>query len=79
MFKEAMQGIQETAKSGGQGLGLGDPAKQAELVRQACEKALADMKELAEMMRQAQADAMARITRRASEHVAEIKKLMQPK
>lgn len=79
MFKEAMQGIQETAKSGGQDLGLGDPAKQAELVRQACEKALADMKELAEMMRQAQADAMARITRRASEHVAEIKKLMQPK
>jgi phasin family protein len=79
MFKEAMQGIQESAKSATSGVGLGDPAKQAEVVRKACEKAIADMKELAEMTRQSQADTMAHITRRATEHMNEIKKLMTPK
>ena len=77
MFKEMMQGIQEAAKSAGQG--AGDPVKQGEVVRKAWEKALADMQELAELMRKSQADAMARITERANEHMAEIKKLMQPK
>jgi phasin family protein len=79
MFKETLQGIQDSAKSTGQGVGMGDPAKQAEIVRKACEKALADMKELAEMTRKSQADTMAHITRRANEHLTEIKKLMQPK
>jgi phasin family protein len=79
MFKEAMRDIQESAKSGMSGAGIGDPAKQAEIVRKACEKAIADMKELAEMTRQSQADAMAHISRRATEHMNEIKKLMQPK
>jgi len=74
MFKEAMQGIQESAKAVGKG--VGDPGKQAELVRNACAKAIADMQDLAEMMRKSQADTMAHITRRADEHVAEIKKLM---
>jgi phasin family protein len=78
MFKEAMQGIQESAKSQGKGLALGDPVKQAEIVRKACEKAIADMKELAEMTRQSQADAMAHITKRATEHMNEIRKLVQP-
>jgi phasin family protein len=79
MFKEMMQGIQEAAKSAGQGAGQVDPVKQGEVVRKAWEKALADMQELAELMRKSQADAMARITQRANEHMAEIKKLMQPK
>ena len=74
MFKEAMQGIQESAKAVGKG--VGDPGKQAELVRNACAKAIADMQDLAEMMRKSQADTMAHITRRADEHVAEIKNLM---
>src|SRR5437764_8823210 len=39
MFKEAMQGIQESAKAAGKGVGVGDPGKQAELVRNACAKA----------------------------------------
>ena len=77
MFKEAMQGIQESAKAVGKG--VGDPGKQAELVRNACAKAIADMQDLAEMMRKSQADTMAHITRRAHEHVAEIKELMAPK
>jgi phasin family protein len=79
MFKEAMQGIQESAKASGKGVGAGDPGKQAELVRNACSKAIADMQDLAEIMRKSQADTMGHITQRANEHVAEIKKLMAPK
>jgi phasin family protein len=79
MFKEAMQRIQESAKAGLTGAAIGDPAKQAEIVRKACERAIADMKDLAEMTRKSQADAMAHITQRATEHMGEIRKLMQPK
>jgi len=79
MFTQTMQGIQEAAKGAAGGAGFGDPAKQAELVRKAYEKALADMKELAEMARHSQTDALAHISKRASEHMQEIKKLMQPK
>lgn len=74
MLAGAMQGIQDGAKSG-----VGDPAKQAEAVRKAYDKALADMKEIAEMAKQSQAEGLARITERANEHLQEIKKLMQPK
>jgi phasin family protein len=73
MFKEAMQSIQESGKGGA------DPSKHAELARKAYEKALLDMKELAEMAKQSHAEAMAHITDRANEHVAEIKKMMAPK
>jgi hypothetical protein len=79
MFQDAMQGIQDSALGARKGVGFGDPAKQAELVRKACEKAIADMQELAEMTRQSQANTMAHITRRATEQMNEIKSLMQPK
>jgi phasin family protein len=79
MFTQTMQTIQEAAKNAGQGVGMADPAKQTEMVRKACEMALADMKELAEMARKSQADTMAHITARATEHMNDIKKLMQPK
>jgi len=77
IMTQAMKGMQEAAQaaiSGG-----ADPAKQTEIVRKAFEKTLADMKELAEMGRQSQADAMAHMTQRATEQMQEIKKLMQPK
>lgn len=76
MMTQAMQGMQEAAK-GAAGAGA-DPSKQTEVVRKAFEKTLADMKELAEMARHSQSDAMAHITQRATEHMQEIKKLMQP-
>ena len=74
MLSGALQSMQETAKSG---FG-GDPSKQAELMRKAYEKALADLKDIAEMARQSQADGLARITERANQHMEEIKKLMKP-
>ena len=73
MITGALQSMQETAKSS-----IGDPNKQAELMRRAYEKALADLKDIAEMARQSQADGLARITERANQHMEEIKKLMKP-
>ena len=77
MMTQAMQVMQEASK--GALSGKADPAAQTEVVRAAFEKTVADMKELAEMARRSQADAMASITSRATEHMEEIKKLMQPK
>ena len=73
MMAESMQVMQEAAKS------AADPAQQTEVVRSAFEKTIADMKELAEMARRSQSDAMAHITQRAAEHMEEIRKLMGPK
>ena len=80
MLAETMQGIQEAAKSAASGTaGFPDPAKQAELARTACEKALADLTELAEMARKSQTDMMATMTQRAAHNMEEMKKMMQPK
>ena len=79
MFKQAVQDIQDAAKGAAGGLGMTDPAKQAELARAAFQKVVDDMKELAEIARKSQADAMASITRRATENMEEFKKMMQPK
>ncbi len=75
MLKQAVEGIQSAAS----GTGVGDPAKQAELARKACEKTLSDMKDLAEIARKSQADAMASITQRATQNMQDIKKMMHPK
>ncbi|SAL45683.1 phasin [Caballeronia choica] len=72
MLSRAMQDIQAAATTG-----ITDPGKQTEVARNACLKALEDMKDLAEIARKSQADAMASITQRANEHVEEIKKMLQ--
>ena len=79
MFKQAVQDIQNAAKGAAGGLDMRDPAKQAEVARAAFQKVVDDMKELAEIARKSQADAMASITRRATENMEEFKKMMQPK
>jgi phasin family protein len=61
------------------GIGAGDPAKQGELARKAYEKVLGDMKDLAEIARESQTEAMAKITQRGTEHLDEVKKLMKLK
>lgn len=77
MLAQAMQGAQDAARQAASG--AGDPAKQTELARKAYEKAVADMKELAEIARKSQADALAIVSRRANQQLEEFKKLMQPK
>jgi hypothetical protein len=54
---------------------LGDLGR--ELARKAYEKVLDDMKDLAEIARMSQADAMAKITQRGTEHLDEVKKMMK--
>ena len=77
MLAAAMQEIQSTTQS--LASSVGDPAKQTEIVKKAYAKAVANAKDLAEMARKAQTDSMASITKRANEHMAEIKKMMMPK
>lgn len=77
MMMQALQAMQ--AAGTGALSGSANPAAQTEVVRAAFEKTVADMKELAEMARRSQAEAMGIMTSRAAEHMEEIKKLMQPK
>jgi phasin family protein len=50
-----------------------------EVVRQALHKALVDMQELADTAYRAQSDSFAVVTKRAAEHVEELKALLQAK
>jgi phasin family protein len=54
-------------------------ANTGEVVQQALRKALVDMQELADTAYRAQSDSFAVVTRRAAEHVEELKALLQPK
>lgn len=74
-LQAAQEGAQKLAKDVG---GAIDPVKQADLTRKACEKALADMKEVGEIAQKAQTTAMSGITARAQQSVQEMTKLMQP-
>ena len=78
IMNEAMQGMQEVAKSVAGG-GMPDVGKQGEVVRKGFEKTLANMKELADIARHAQSDAMTRITQRAAHQMKDMKALVTPK
>lgn len=75
MLKQAMESIQSVAGTSGKG----DPAQQTELARKAYEKALSDMKDLAEIAQKSQTDAMAIIVERAAQNMQEIKNMTKPK
>jgi phasin family protein len=79
MLMQAMQDIQQAARDTASGVGLGDPAKQSANARKAIEKAIADMKELAEMAQSSQRDTLNHLTQRANEHLQEIRGLVTVK
>jgi phasin family protein len=79
LLQKAMADIQSAVKGAAGGVGAGDPGKQGELARKGYEKVLADMKDLAEIARESQTDAMAKITQRGTEHLDEVKKMMKLK
>ena len=79
LLKSAMEDIQSAMTGAASGVGVGDPGKQGELARKAYEKVLADMKDLAEIARTSQTDALAKITQRGTEHLDEVKKMMKLK
>jgi len=74
MFRQAMTDIQGAVGTAGT-----NPTAQTELARKAYEKALADMKELADIARQSQSEAMASISERAAQHMQEIRDMVQKK
>jgi Phasin protein len=76
MLTEAMHKIQEAA---GQASGKAVGSKPAQMAHEVYQKTLADMKELADIVRSSQAQAMSRVTDRAIEHLQELKKLLNPK
>ena len=80
MFKEAMTEWQAATEGmmSGPSPGAG-AAKQAELGKQTFEKALANMRELAEIATKSQSEAWEVVTRRFHENLEELKKLMHPK
>lgn len=79
ILTETMQGIQDAAKGMATATaGSPNAAKQADAVSSAYQKALADMKELAEMVRKSQSDVMVGITARATQSMQEMKQLMKP-
>lgn len=79
MLRQAMQDIQAAVTGAAGGVGVGDPGKQGELARKAYEKVLGDMKDLAEIARKSQADAMASIAERGTQNLEEVKKMMKLK
>lgn len=78
IMTQAMQGIQDSVKQFAAGKAP-DPARQAALAQAAYQKALGDMKDLAEMARKSQVDAMAGITARAAQSMEDLAKLMKHK
>jgi phasin family protein len=80
ILTHAMESLQASAKQWSAGSATTpDLAKQTELAREIYQKALGDMTALAEMVRNAQAEAMSGIMKRAAESLEEMKRLMQPK
>jgi len=76
VLTEAMQKIQEAAK---QATGVPPEAKSADVAREAYRKALVHMKEMADIVRNSNAEAMTRLADRAIEHLQDLKKTIQPK
>lgn len=72
MFRQAMADIQGAVGTAGT-----NPAAQTELARKAYEKALVDMKELAEIARLSQTEAMASISERATQNLQEIREMVK--
>lgn len=73
VFAGAMQSLKDHMQA------VGDPVKQSELARQAYEKAVAQMRELAEIARKAQADALAGIDARVKQVQQELQQALQRK
>ena len=75
LLTEAMQKVQDAAKHAA---GMPPGTKSAEVAREAYRKTLEHMKEMAEIVRSSNAEAMTKVADRAIEHLQDLKKMMQP-
>ena len=78
MLSTAMRDAQQATQAFG-GAGLTNAQERAEVAKKAYDKAVADLAELAEITRKAQADTLAIVSKRAEEQMAEFMKLLTPK
>ena len=80
---EILQKSMQEAQAAMQGMAAGPSAASAgnpgELIQQAFQRALANMRELAEMAGKSQAQAIEVVSKRVQENIEETKKLLQPK
>jgi len=76
VLTEAMQKIQDAAKHA---TGMASDAKTADVAREAYKRTLAHMKEMAEIVRSSNAEAMTKVADRAIAHLQDLKKMIQPK
>jgi hypothetical protein len=80
MLTHAMKGVQESAEGMvREGIKGADPTKQAEAAQAAWQKMLADIKELAELARRSQAQAVAGLTETAAANTKVVKNLAHMK
>ena len=80
MLTHAMQGVQQSAQDLSTGkVAATDTARQSELARDAWQKMLADMTQLAEMAQKSQVDALASLSLRTKENMDEMKKALHHK
>jgi phasin family protein len=80
ILTETMHSLQSFAKSAAAGgVAAPDVSRQAEFARTALQKALADMTDLAEMVRKSQVDAMTGISQRATQSLQDLRNLVKPK
>ncbi|HYB32145.1 MAG TPA: phasin family protein [Steroidobacteraceae bacterium] len=77
MLTEAMHKMQEAAQPTAAGKTPGP--RPAQMAHEVYQKTLADMKELADIVRSSQAEALTKVTDRAIEHLKEIRKLINRK
>ncbi|HXW75522.1 MAG TPA: phasin family protein [Steroidobacteraceae bacterium] len=76
VLTEAMQKVQDAAKHAA---GMPADAKSADVAREAYKRTLAHMKEMAEIVRNSNAEAMTKVADRAIEHLQDLKKMIQTK
>ena len=76
MLNEAMHKIQEAASHAS---GKAAGSKPGQMAHEAYQKTLADMKEMADIVRTSQAEALTKVTDRAIEHLQELKKMINRK
>ena len=79
ILQKSMQDAQATMQGMAAGPSAASAGNPGELIQQAFQKALANMRELAEMAGKSQAQAIEVVSKRVQENIEETKKLLQPK
>ena len=79
VFQSTMSELQAIAKSEAVGQSMvPDVSKQAQVAQKVWQKAVSDMRDLAELARKSQTDALVTIAQRATQNLQELRRLAKP-